>query len=105
MEQELDDINEQVEEKLQGKTLRKRESYDRLDSATSIYHSEKFLAKSYLKAFTHMKNFFFNEPENGCYDLKGMTLSLYYESVKKPGVILPITLKLYTYEDFHQLRS
>ncbi len=80
--------------------LKKRESYDRLDSATNIYHSEKFLAKSYLKAFTHMKNFYFNEPENGCYDLKRMSLSIYYESVNKQGVIVPMTLKLYTYEDY-----
>jgi hypothetical protein len=36
----------------------------------------------------------------GGYDLKGMVLSLYYESVNKPNIMLPIVMKLYTFQDF-----
>ncbi len=40
----------------------------------------------------------------GGYDLKGMVLSLYYESVNKPNIMLPVVMKLYTFEDFMALR-
>ena len=35
----------------------------------------------------------------GGYDLKGLVLSLYYESVNKPNLMLPIVMRLYTFED------
>jgi hypothetical protein len=36
----------------------------------------------------------------GGYDLKGMVFALYYESVNKPNIMLPIVMKLYTFQDF-----
>lgn len=62
MESELEDINEIVEEKIQAKTKKKRESNERLEEATKIHHDELLLTESYLRAFLLMKGLYLKEP-------------------------------------------
>ena len=51
-------MNEQATEKIQAKSKKKRESNERLDFASQIYHDEDFLSEAYLKAFLSMKYMF-----------------------------------------------
>ena len=79
MEEELEDINEIVEEKIIGKTIKKRESSDRLEQATKIYHDELFLSESYLQTFLSMRSFFLQYPfEQSQLSIENFKIDLVY---------------------------
>lgn len=62
IEQELADMEEQVEEKIQAKALKKVESEARLEHAVRVQHDEHFLNENYLKAFCAMGSLIFIPP-------------------------------------------
>lgn len=105
LEQELADIQEQVTEKTEAKSKKKRESQDRLENATRIYHDEMFLAKGYIKAFCQMKNLLFSEPETEFgFSIDTFKLNVYYVSKVNQHALLPLAIRLLSHQEFEEVK-
>jgi hypothetical protein len=96
LREELEDINEQVQEKIAGKTKKKRESNERLCQATQIYHDELFLTESYLNAFLSIGNFSIKlgHFEHSSMSIDNFRMELEYRSVICQDFAIPFRLRL-----------
>lgn len=106
MEQDLQDINEQILEKVEAKSKKKRESNDRMSQATIVYHSEMFLSQGYLRGFCAMKNLLFQEPEHDLgYSIDDFKIHLYYACKSHSQLFLPICLRLISDLNFKKMKE
>ena len=59
IEQEFTDTIEQIQDKISGRSKKKRESYQRLEAAEKLYTEDLFLMECYVKVFCNMKGLIF----------------------------------------------
>ncbi|TNV79097.1 hypothetical protein FGO68_gene14765 [Halteria grandinella] len=106
LEEELQDVNEIVEEKISGKTQKKRESSDRLEQATKIYHDELFLSEGYLQSFLAMRNLIIKYPtEPSEMSIENFKLELVYQCQASYDFLLPLRLRLISRDLFTHLQK